>query len=337
MALYEITDTNEGYDVVRVEEKSFDSEEIAEKDIQNMLKSKIDIIAPNILIISEEFSGWSGSRRRIDLLGIDEDANLVVFELKRTESGDHMELQAIRYASMISNMTFSECVLIYQDYLDSQKIDKDATTALLEFLDWETPLEEEFALDVKIILISANFSTELTTSVLWLLNKGLDIQCVRLVLYKVGNKKVLDVDPIIPLPEAEEYNIGVKAKNVARTQAIRSNRDYSKYLFNGEEFGKGRLAQAIVKYYLKDNTQKTYAEIEERFPVTVQGSLGVIAEYNHVLNTFKGKRPRHFINDEDIMVSADMIEFVVCSQWSLSNIENIIKIAQEEGYTVTAV
>jgi len=47
-----------------------------------------------VLVIAEEFDGWDKSRRRIDLLGGDKDANLVVYELKRMEDGGHMDLHA---------------------------------------------------------------------------------------------------------------------------------------------------------------------------------------------------------------------------------------------------
>ena len=36
-------------------------------------------------MIAEEFGEWEDCRRRIDLLGIDKGANLVVIELKRDE------------------------------------------------------------------------------------------------------------------------------------------------------------------------------------------------------------------------------------------------------------
>jgi RecB family endonuclease NucS len=55
-------------------------------------------------VITEEFSEWEDSSRRIDLLCLDQKARLVAIEIKRTEDGGHMELQAIRYAAMVSSM-----------------------------------------------------------------------------------------------------------------------------------------------------------------------------------------------------------------------------------------
>ena len=103
----------------------------------SMLKSQIEVIAPDILIVAEEFGQWEDSRRRIDLLGLDKDANLVVIELKRTEDGGHMELQALRYAAMISALTFSRLIEIYEDFLTDNESEISARQHLLEFLGWE--------------------------------------------------------------------------------------------------------------------------------------------------------------------------------------------------------
>ena len=65
-------------------------------DLQRLLRDRIKVVAPEVLVIAEESGQWDQSRRRIDLLGVDMDANLVVIELKRTEDGGHMELQAVR-------------------------------------------------------------------------------------------------------------------------------------------------------------------------------------------------------------------------------------------------
>ena len=89
MAIYNF----ENNELTRIEVTSFSSEGILERrHLQAALKEQIEIVAPNTLVIAEEFSDWSGSRRRIDLLALDKDANIVVVELKRDETGEHLEL-----------------------------------------------------------------------------------------------------------------------------------------------------------------------------------------------------------------------------------------------------
>lgn len=100
-----------------IETTTFVEAEILERShLQQAIKSNISVIASDCLVIAEEYSEWDGSKKRIDLLAIDKNANLVVIELKRTETGDHMELQAIRYASMVSTMTLDLAADIFSRY-----------------------------------------------------------------------------------------------------------------------------------------------------------------------------------------------------------------------------
>src|SRR5229473_6946124 len=95
--------------IVLLTETTFSVAGIHERrDLQRLLREHIEVIAPETLVIFEEFRDWEDSKRRIDLLGIDKAANLVVIELKRTEDGGHMELQSIRYAAMVSPLTFEK-------------------------------------------------------------------------------------------------------------------------------------------------------------------------------------------------------------------------------------
>jgi hypothetical protein len=98
-----------------------------------------------------------------------------------------------------------------------------------EFLDWRVPIEDEFAQNVRIVLASANFSKEITTSVLWLNERDVDISCVRLSLYKLDDRLVLSADQIIPLPEAESYQIEVRQKRREERTARNDNRDRSRF------------------------------------------------------------------------------------------------------------
>jgi hypothetical protein len=125
--------------------------------LQRLLRENIEVIAPETLIISdvisEEFGEWEDSRRHIDLLGLDKDANLVVIELKRTEGGGHMELQSIRYASMVSTMTFDRAAEVFGRYLVTLgKEGLDPRAIMLDFLGWDEPDEDMFGQDVRVVL-----------------------------------------------------------------------------------------------------------------------------------------------------------------------------------------
>ncbi len=209
MPLYELATDR----MTAIEATTFAAANVKERqDLQRWLREQIEIIVPDGMVLAEEFSNWEDSRRSIDLLVLDRDANLVVVELKRTEDGGHMELQALRYAAMISAMTFHQAVEAHGLFLAKLGIKEDPQTRILAFLDWEEAEEDAFGQDVRIVLASADFSKELTTAVLWLNERDVDIRCVRMAPYKYGGRTILDVQQVIPLPEAVEYQVRVKEK-----------------------------------------------------------------------------------------------------------------------------
>ena len=195
-------------------EASFTDLKVRERDdLQRLLRTQIEVLGDDLYVLSEEFSDWDDSRRRIDLLAIDLDANLVVIELKRSTDGGHMELQAIRYAAMVSAMTFERAAQIHGEFLIRiGKPVEDARSGILEFLGWSEPDEESFGPDVRMVLVSEDFGKELTTAVLWLRERDIDIRCVRLRPYRDGDMTLVDVQQIIPLPEANEYQVQLREK-----------------------------------------------------------------------------------------------------------------------------
>lgn len=219
-------------------------------DLQRLLRANIAVVADDVLVIAEEFAEWDDSKRRIDLLALDHDANLVVIELKRDDEGGHMELQAIRYAAMVSSMTFERAAEVFQAFLDSREPDRDARGKLLEFLGWDEPREEEFGRDVRIILVAADFSKEVTTAVLWLNERDLDIRCVRLKPYVLGSEVVIDAQQVVPLPEAEEYQVRVREKAISRREAVRQGGEPTGYWFmnTGDGSSEGRAWEDCRKY-----------------------------------------------------------------------------------------
>lgn len=252
MAIYELKSDS----INKLQETSFVEQGIQERGtLQKLLRENIEVISPDTMVISEEFSQWEDSYRRIDLLGLDKNANLVVIELKRTEDGGHMELQAIRYAAMISTMTFENTVDAHAQYLLKKGIEEDAKERILDFLPTSEIDEEEFAQDVRILLVSSDFSKEITTAVMWLNKKDLDIRCVRLCPYTIDDKTLLDVQQVIPLPEASEYIIRLKEKE--KSEKLSRGKKWDEPAFmKALEANKGADKVTIAKEILEWSKEK---------------------------------------------------------------------------------
>lgn len=250
MAIYQVTPT----ELRAISETSFGAEGIMErKDIQRLLREQISVLDERFMVVAEEFGDWLDSSRRIDLLCIDTDANLVVVELKRTDDGGHMELQALRYAAMVSAMTFEQLVDTFARYKSKAQPDIGAAkAAIMEFLGWDEIDEEQFAQDTHIVLAAGDFSKELTTAVMWLIERGINIRCVRMKPYRMADSTVLlDVQQLIPLPEATEFQTQIGVKKQAERQN-RSDRHDLRL-----KFWEGLLAHAKTKIDVHANRTPT--------------------------------------------------------------------------------
>lgn len=304
------------------------------RDLQRLLRENISVIAPDTLVIAEEFGEWDDSRRRIDLLGIDRDANLVVIELKRTEDGGHMELQAIRYAAMVSTMTFDQAADVFGRYLAQVGNDQmDARAELLDFLGWDEPDEDTFAQDVRIVLASAEFSLELTTSVLWLIERAIDIRCVRLQPYDLGGRVLVDVQPIIPLPEMAEYQVRVSEKKRKEREARSDSRDWTRYdvTLDGRTLTGLRKRHAIYQAFrhLVENGIAPEKVAEHCGPranrvlMSVDGDV-TAEDFHSLAKEARAKErrsfdPKRFFCDDDELLRVGGRTYAFSSQWGGSD------------------
>lgn len=198
------------------------------KDLQRLLRRDITPIGDNLMVIAEEYGEWEDSNRRIDLLCLSKSAGLVVVEIKRSEDGGHMELQAIRYAAMVSSMTLEQAI---QAYARTKGVEpSSAQSEVFDFLQISSEDEAELTGEVRIVLVSADFSTELTTAVLWLNHHELDITCIRLRPYRIGGDVLIDATQIIPLPEATDYEVKMRAHEKEKRKVLGARQEiFRKY------------------------------------------------------------------------------------------------------------
>ena len=114
------------------------------------------------------------------------------------------------------------------------------------------------------------------------------------------------------------------------SEAVKGKRDTTKYTFNGETFGKGRLVLAVVKDYVSKNPDTTFDGLKKAFPDEWQAggskssNRAVFVRLIEAENHFKDKgHRRHFIKKgEAIQLSDEVI--AVSNQWGIGNIGDFV-------------
>ena len=248
------------------------------RHLQAWIRKVPEVLGEDLLIVSEEFDRFHGSQDRLDLLALDRLGNLVVIELKRDVAAGYADLQAVRYAAMVSSMTLEDLVpyfLAYHNRLhpENELTPEDARAHIEDFILSET--FEEISNRPRIILCSEDFSQELTTSVLWLRDAKIDITCVRVVPYKVADHVVIVATRIIPLQEAKEYQIRIQQKEERQQKGSgRRARTMRVLIENG-------LVRPGDRIYLK-NGLPTYMEYNPNDPIYHAAITGKIGQQNAV-------------------------------------------------------
>jgi len=120
----------------------------------------------------------------------------------------------MKYASYCSSLSKENIKKIYQEYLDVNSPDTKAEESLSDFFDGADyeDLNLNKGVTQRIVLIAAKFRKEVTSTVLWLMNFKVRIQCFRAAPYSMGDELFLNVEQIIPTPDAEDYMIGMVEK-----------------------------------------------------------------------------------------------------------------------------
>ncbi|WP_425040857.1 DUF4268 domain-containing protein [Primorskyibacter sp. S187A] len=199
----------------RLVQKRFADLNLRERDhLQEWLANQPDALGEELLIIQKEFDGFDETRERLDLLALDKDGNLVVIENKLDDSGRDVTWQALKYTAYVSGLTKTQIVDIYQQYLDRYEGGGNAAVRICEFMEVEE-LEETVlnpGNDQRMIFIAANFRREVTATVLWLLSRGIRAQCFKVTPFSFGEELMVDIQQIIPTPEAADFMIGMSSK-----------------------------------------------------------------------------------------------------------------------------
>lgn len=202
--------------VAEIEPTTFPALKLWERqDLEAWILSAPELAGGDFTVVTSEFDGFDRTSERLDVLGVVQvepgRGRLVVVELKRDGTSTTVDLQAIKYAAYVAAAQFTNVVEMYARHHGVSEV--KARGVLIELLG--SSEEDPPSIDdtPRIVLVASDFRTEVTTTVLWLIdNFEMDIRCVRLQPFSVNGRVLVHSETIIPLPEAEQYRLGVQRK-----------------------------------------------------------------------------------------------------------------------------
>lgn len=191
--------------------------------IERWIQHEPLVLGEELLIVASQLQGFDKTKDRPDLLAVDRQGKLCVVEIKRDESGSSQDLQALRYAAYVSTIDVDRVVALYREHRVKAHAEDLTDAAARSALDTFCEFGDLDDLDdddrPRVLLVAGGFQIGVTATALWLTRTyGLDITCVVLTPYTVGDHVVLSSSVLIPLPEAAAFEVKLQEKKRRATQ-----------------------------------------------------------------------------------------------------------------------
>ena len=177
-----------------VEPQYFD---LKEDDIENFLKSRLsEIVSEDQLMLIGQERKW---KEEPDLLALDKDGILYIFELKRWQSEQENILQVMRYGQKFGRYTYQELENLAKR---QQKLKGFLNEKHKEYFELEKEVpESDFNKDQKFVLVTNGMDQDTISAVNYWSKKGVKIKCSPYRIYDIDGKPYIQFDSYNPEDE----------------------------------------------------------------------------------------------------------------------------------------
>jgi hypothetical protein len=198
--------------------------------LQEWVIAHPEVLGAAIKIVAFEFGSWTGSsgdreRDRLDILALDGEGRLIVVELKRDKAPDTVDMQALKYAALVSRFTRDDLNKVHARHLTRQsgvEVSIDEATAELDA--WAEITEDTLRLP-SIILMASDFPQTVTATVVFLHQQlSLDVRLLVFQAYQTTNDVLITVSQHYPPPGIEEFVLSPEVSEAQRAKSGKSNR-----------------------------------------------------------------------------------------------------------------
>lgn len=225
-------------EAIYVEPTSFSELQMTEHDLEELIKHNTNLISEDesMLIVGQQVR--NSDNGICDLVALNQNGDLVLIEIKRDKKDiearrEAFEFQAIRYAAGFATITDIDDLIskIYAPFLEKNQnnhhnptltITEQANRNIVSFFEENNITIEDFNQRQQIILVASDFDLQTKSAVAWLNQSGVEINCYKLIPYKIKEELYIDSEKILPLDQYEDYYVDLKGKST--TSKIKSKR-----------------------------------------------------------------------------------------------------------------
>lgn len=242
--------------------------------LQEWVLAHPSILGRGVKPVTMEFDQWidAGGQRdlhRLDVMGLDQDGYLVVAELKRGRAENLTDLQAVQYAAMASRFTVERLAEHHAGFLNKMAEDSvTADEAMDLLLEWAPGLTDETLRTPRIVLIAADFASNVSNTAVFLNDVGLEVSLVRFQAYRTpAGETLVTFSQLYPVPEVDEFTVvprGVDQRERQRALRQRAKPTVTRLLDTGA-MAEGEAVHFDPRFALNEDMQaKVHAWFEQQ-------------------------------------------------------------------------
>ncbi|KGH45840.1 hypothetical protein IN07_14930 [Modestobacter caceresii] len=198
--------------------------------LQEWVIAHPQVLGPSVKIVAFEFGSWTGytgekEKDRLDVLALDSDGHLIVVELKRDKAPDTVEMQALKYAALVSRFTRVDLDKVHARYLSKQTGTDVSVEQAAEELDAWATITEESLRQPTVILMASDFPQTVTATVVFLHQQlGLDIKLLVFQAYQTANDVLITVSQHYPPPGIEEFVLSPEVNEAQKAKSTKQSK-----------------------------------------------------------------------------------------------------------------
>ena len=161
-----------------------------EKEIEEYLEKHIDILDKDIFIIGKQVT--TESKGIIDLMGLDEEGNIVIIEIKKGSSERKVVSQILEYAVWAENIQIEEI-----NRIAKERHLKDFPDLYKKYESTFKNIPEPFNKNQRLYIVAEKIERKIEDVCRYLRTRGMDIKCIELNFHESDGHQLVHTNVIV--------------------------------------------------------------------------------------------------------------------------------------------